>query len=60
MNDMKKLILGDCDCDKQNPSDEYLCDRCDVRIVICSDCYIIIDGCGCGNCDEGAGLHESD
>ena len=54
--------FGDCDCEDvvQLPSDEYECEECRNSVWICKECYIIIDGCGCGHCPDGAQFTESD
>ena len=53
-------VFGDCDCDEQIPSDDYVCEKCELDVTICAECHTIIAGCECGHCPDGATFCEND
>ena len=46
-----------CDCKDRN--EDYDCEECGCKVVICPECMNIIEGCPCGHCTEGETFFES-
>jgi hypothetical protein len=49
-----------CDCPAPTPVNDYVCEKCEYDVTICSECRTVLSSCACGHCSIGATFYESD